>query len=230
MNLGPGTYYLREKVAPSGYKKLGEDLCFTIGEDGTVVINNAAYTSWLTRDDTSAPGTVSYQISVENAPLGITVRKTDEKGNSLPGSKFTLCKRNDDGIFTGVTGYGLGENGLIDLTDRTEMTFTGMANGLYQLTETDAPPGRIILTRDIYFRVSDGAVTLTDQDGNTATYPDVLLLDDNTTIAVKNNTGASLPSSGGPGTHHLTLLGAALMMLAGAGMAVIRKNRNRTAK
>ena len=229
MNVGAGTFYLREKAAPSGYKRLTEDLCFTIGEDGTVTINNQGYSNWLTRD-TTVPGNVSYQISVENAPLGITVRKTDEKGNSLPGSKFTLCKRNDDGIFTGVTGYGLGENGLIDLTDRTEMTFTGMANGLYQLTETDAPPGRIILTRDIYFRVSDGAVTLTDQDGNTATYPDVLLLDDNTTIAVKNNTGASLPSSGGPGTHHLTLLGAALMMLAGAGMAVIRKNRNRTAK
>lgn len=103
-----------------------------------------------------------------------------------------------------------------------------VANGLYQLTETEAPPGRIILTGDIYFSVSDGAVTLTKKDGSAETYPDVLLLDDNTTIAVKNNTGASLPAAGGPGTGHSTLLGALLMVLAAAGMAVTGKNRSCT--
>lgn len=37
MNLETGTYYLREKAAQSGYKNLSEDLCFTIGEDGTIL-------------------------------------------------------------------------------------------------------------------------------------------------------------------------------------------------
>lgn len=221
MSVGKGTYYLREKAAPNGYKKLAEDLCFTIGEDGTVSIHNAGYTDWLTR--TSDSGTVSYQISIENSPLGITVRKTDEKGNSLPGSKFILCKRNDTGSFVSVTGYGLGQNGLIDLTDKTEMTFTGMSSGIYKLTETDAPSGYIIIARDIYFSVSDGAVTLTDENGTPKTYSDVSLLDDNTTIAVKNNAGAALPEAGGPGTYHITLLGAILMALAGAGIVVMRK-------
>ena len=222
MSLGAGTYYLREKVAPSGYKKLAEDLCFTIGADGTVRINNAGYANWLTRD-TSTPGAVSYQISIENTPLGITVRKTDETGEVLPGSKFVLYKKNKHGSFVIVHEYGLGEDGLIDLTDRTEMTFTGMSNGTYKLSETNAPSGYIILTKDIYFSLSDGTMTLTDEDGTTKTYTDGSLLDDNTTIAVKNNPGPALPSTGGPGNKYIHILG--LMMTAGAGLLLWKKKR-----
>ena len=217
MAVGAGTYYLREKAAPDGYKNLAEDLCFTIGRDGTVKINNTGYTNWLTRD-TSVPGTVSYQIAIENTPLGITVRKTDEAGNALAGSTFTLCKKNDSGSFVLVTEYGLGQDGLIDLTDRTEMTFTGMSNGIYQLSETLAPPGYIILTKDTYFSVANGTVTLTDENGDAKTYTDVSLLDDNTTIAVKNNPGAALPHTGGPGTRLLYLLGAIMALFAGAAL------------
>ena len=123
-----------------------------------------------------------------------------------------------------VTGYGLGENGLIDLTDTTEMTLAGMASGIYKLSETNAPPGYIILTKDIYFNVANGTVTLTDENGDAKTYSDVSLLDNNTTIAVKNNIGASLPSTGGPGIALLYLIGTILTSLAGAGL-VVRKRR-----
>ena len=223
MNLGRGTYYLREKEAPSGYSMLPEDLCFTIGGDGTISIHNAGYSDWLTKD-TSVPGTVSYQISIVNTSVGITVRKTDESGNALAGSQFVLYKKNDTGSFVIVTGYGLGENGLIDLTDTTEMTLAGMASGIYKLSETNAPPGYIILTKDIYFNVANGTVTLTDENGDAKTYSDVSLLDNNTTIAVKNNIGASLPSTGGPGTTLFYLLGTILTAFAGVRL-VMRKRR-----
>ena len=202
---------------------LPEDLCFTIGGDGTISIHNAGYSDWLTKD-TSVPGTVSYQISIVNTSVGITVRKTDESGNALAGSQFVLYKKNDTGSFVIVTGYGLGENGLIDLTDTTEMTLAGMASGIYKLSETNAPPGYIILTKDIYFNVANGTVTLTDENGDAKTYSDVSLLDNNTTIAVKNNIGASLPSTGGPGIALLYLLGTILTAFAGAGL-VVRKRR-----
>ena len=224
MSLGTGTYYLREKAAPSGYKKLAEDLCFTIGEDGTVVIHNAGYSGWLIKD-TSVPGTVSYQINIENRPLGITVRKTDKTEKSLSGSKFELCKKNDNGSFECVREYGLGEEGLIDLTDITEMTFSGMSNGIYKLTETVPPPGYIILTKDIYFSVSDGAVTLTNENGDSETYSDVVLRDDNSTIVVKNVPGAPLPSTGGPGTRLVYLLGCFLAFASGICMILRRKSR-----
>ena len=119
--------------------------------------------------------------------------------------------------------YGLGEDGLIDLTDRTEMTFSGMSNGTYKLSETNAPSGYIILTKDIYFSLSDGTMMLTDEDGNAKTYTDVSLLDDNTTIAVKNNPGPELPSTGGPGSGYFYILG--LMLTAGAGLLLWKKKR-----
>ncbi len=222
MSLGTGTYYLREKAAPSGYKKLAEDLCFTINRTGTVTINNAGYANWLTME-TSDSGEVSYQIGVENTPLGITVRKTDEKDNSLPGSKFVLYRKNDEGSFVLVTGYGLGEKGEIDLTDKVEMTFNGMANGIYQLSESEAPPGYVILTKDVYFNVSNGAVTLTDKDGVEKTYSDVSLLDNNTTIAVKNTPGASLPNAGGPGTKLFYIFGT--ILTAGCAILLIARRR-----
>ncbi len=224
MAVGPGTYYLREKTAPSGYKKLAEDLCFTIGTNGSVKINNPGYLNWLTRD-TSISGTVSYKISIENTPLGITVRKADETGNSLPGSKFELCRKNPEGGFVPVTEYGLGEDGLIDLTDKTEMTFTGMSNGIYKLTEIDAPPGHIIQTKYIYFSVSDGAVTITDQDGNATTYTGVELKDDNSTIVVKNISGTALPNTGGFGTSLIYFTGIMLMGMAGTCLLMQRRRR-----
>ncbi|MBE6009164.1 MAG: LPXTG cell wall anchor domain-containing protein [Lachnospiraceae bacterium] len=220
MAIGPGTYYLREKAAPSGYKKLAEDLCFTIGTNGSVTINNSGYKNWLTKKSAVA-GTVSYQIDIENTPLGITVRKADESGNALSGSKFELCRKNDKGTFVAVAEYGLGENGLINLTDKSEMTFTGMANGIYKLTETSAPAGYVILTKDIYFKVSDGAVMLTDDKGEAETYSDVELKDDNTTIVVKNVPGAALPNTGGHGTRLFTILGS--MMILGAGVLLWRR-------
>ena len=220
MSLGAGTYYLREKAAPSGYKKLADDLCFTIGKDGTVKIQNAGYSNWLTAD-TSVPGTVSYRIGIENTPLGITIRKTDITEKSLPGSKFELCRKNGSGGFDRVTGYGLGEDGVIDLTDKTGITFTGMASGIYKLSEIDAPSGYIVLTRDIYFNVADGAVKLTDENGNEKASSEVVLRDENSTIVVKNASGIPLPSTGGPGTRLLYILGGLLAL--GAGLLLVRR-------
>ena len=222
MSLGAGTYYLREKEAPSGYKKLANDLCFTIGEDGTVKINTAGYTNWLKRT-VNNDGAVFYQIEVENTPLGITLRKTDEKGTQLPGSKFTLCKKNDSGSFEAVSEYELGEGGLVDLTTDTEKTFTGLPSGIYKLTETHAPSGYVIITKNIYFKVSDGAVTLTDEGGEAKEYSEVSLADDNTTIIVRNTPGVELPSTGGIGTRLFTAIGAMLTMTAGAVLMIRRK-------
>ena len=100
-----------------------------------------------------------------------------------------------------------------------------MSNGLYWLSETNAPPGYIILTKDIYFSVSDGAVTLTNEDGEEETYSGVELLDDNTTIAVKNTPGAALPHTGGSGTSQIYLFGILLTALSCAGFILFRRKR-----
>ena len=222
MDIGNGTYYLREKEAPSGYKKLASDLCFTIGEDGTVTINTAGYTNWLTRTFPKS-GVVSYQIEIENTPIGITVRKTDNNGNPLTGSQFTLSMKNESNFFESVTDYGLGENGSIDLTTVAEKTVSGLSSGDYKLTETNSPAGYIIMARDVYFRVSDGAVALKDEYGNETTISGVTLEDDNTTIVVSNTPGAVLPATGGPGNNLIRLFGIMLTFLAGIQLMIRRR-------
>ena len=83
--------------------------------------------------------------------------------------------------------------------------------------------GYVILTKDIYFTVSDGAVTLTDKNGEKKTYSDVELQDKNTTIAVKNMPGASLPHTGGPGTLLFYICGSVLT--AGSAILMIARRR-----
>ena len=221
MDIGTGTYYLTETHTVSGYKKLSDDLCFTIGKDGTVSINTEKYANWLRRTET-APGSVSYSIIIPNSPLGITVRKTDLEGVLLTGSQFILTELNESECWVAVGDYGLNQ-GLIDLTKKTEITFTGMSNGRYCLKETKAPDGYIILISEIYFTVNDGAVSLTDEDGEPETYDQVALEDDNMTIVISNTPGAALPNTGGPGTRPFRILGS--ILIAGAGVLLWRRKR-----
>ena len=221
MDIGTGTYYLTETHTVSGYKKLSDDLCFTIGKDGTVSIDTEKYASWLTRTDTGS-GSVSYSIIIPNSPLGITVRKTDSEGVPLTGSQFTMTELNERECWVGVGDYGL-DQGLIDLTKKTEITFTGMSNGRYCLNETKAPDGYIILVSEIYFTVNDGAVSLTDEEGKSKTYDQVTLEDDNMTIIISNTPGAALPNTGGPGTRLFRILGS--ILIAGAGVLLWRRKR-----
>ncbi|MCR5262827.1 MAG: LPXTG cell wall anchor domain-containing protein, partial [Clostridiales bacterium] len=196
-----------------GYKKLANDLCFTIGADGTVTIVNDGYKNWLTVSHPEQ-GVVSYEIAVENAPLGVTFRKTDEKGELLTGSKFTLCAlATDFDVWEAVNDHGIA-GGVLDLTDSAELNITNVQNGRYRLTETVAPAGYVIRTVHIYFTVSDGALTLTDENGEACAYSLVHLEDDDTTIVVANTPGQPLPSTGGIGTHLFTALGAITLALS----------------
>ena len=162
-------------------------------------------------------------MSIENTPLGITIRKTDEEGNQLLGSQFKLLIKNDTGTYVAVTAEGIGPDGLIDLTNSNQKTINGMQNGSYKLTETNAPPGYVILENDIFFNVSNGAVTLTDESGKTKEYSNVSLLEKNTTIEVKNTPGTSLPNSGGRGTRLFYIFGS--ILTAGCAILLIARRR-----
>ena len=74
-NLAPLTYYLTETVTLPGYDLYSEDLCFTIGLDGTVTIETADFKDWLEVENDVTTGKTSYIITIPNGhtPARLTV-------------------------------------------------------------------------------------------------------------------------------------------------------------
>jgi LPXTG-motif cell wall-anchored protein len=110
---------------------------------------------------------------------------------------------------------------------------------VYELKELSAPAGYIITAGSVYFKaVQENGTTylrLTDQSGTVLTGEnDSLVLDNDSatvaentlTLSVKNEPGAALPNTGGPGTNLIYLLGLMLTGLAGAGLLMKRRRRN----
>lgn len=63
----PGTYYLQEVKPPDDYVGLEKDICFTIGDRGTVTIDSTEYADFLTVNDQN-PGVIEYTITIPNDP------------------------------------------------------------------------------------------------------------------------------------------------------------------
>ena len=154
------------------------------------------------------------------------------------------------GSYVGYGDYGAidGVEVSSEGADRGTLTFSDLPNGEYQIVETGIPDGYIkIDNNDIYFNVTNGVVTRYDKavgaEGRTEipaatavpdqpdTFePNVVAGvsfepdDDHATAAftVGNIPGAELPYSGGSGTKLFNILGAMLLVLAAAGMAVMK--------
>lgn len=258
MQLGSGTYYLKETSAPDGYELMDEDLCFTIGKDGVVSIENAGegsegtagQNSWLSKKTDSDSGKVSYTVRVPNAKTTkVSIWKTNEGYDTITtGAAFELYRADDYDDTAGAPKEGAtiissgttGENGILYLGE--------LAPGEYRLVETAAPTGYQKLSGAIKITVNPGdsgvagTGAATAAAGNKVTAiqsgsaaevvtngndPDkhwVAGQDDDTwQIRVWNNPGAELPSSGGPGTTWIYILGS--IMTAGAGIVLITRRR-----
>jgi len=137
--------------------------------------------------------------------------------------------------------------------DTGKATFEGLTQGYYELTETKVPDGYIKTENNpVYFRIKDGAVTwiewsaeeeqwiqrTKDPNDNTVTFEkekaavqDNPLTDENVAqeatnaaFIIGNTPGSPLPSSGGPGSRFILLLGGALALTAG-GLLILRVRR-----
>ena len=109
-------------------------------------------------------------------------------------------------------------------------------NKVYELKEMSPPKGYIILNGSTYFKaVLDNKqiyLRLTDENGNVLVNDkDEPILDNDSaavsenglSISVKNEAGAALPNTGGPGTNLIYLLGIMLTAIAGAGLVMRRR-------
>lgn len=130
--------------------------------------------------------------------------------NKLEGAKFKLYKLNGET----KEYYSLNNGAVVWGATATELTtdnlgaatFSGIEDGNYYLEETEAPAGYNLLANPIAFTVTNGVVV-------DAT---------NHTVHVANNTGSSLPSTGGMGTTIFYVVGG-LMMAAAVVLLVTKK-------
>lgn len=222
--LAAGTYYLTETRAAEGYDTLTEDLCFTIGNDGNVVIDGAGIGT-LTKKTDLETGKTTYTITILNGKMKkVSFKKVDivRRDLALSGAVFDLYKvvdgiREDTAMISGLTS---GTDGMLS---RDETTVFELPLGTYHLIETQAPAGYNMRTEPIVITVSESKVTY-DEGTTLSASGDGVNYDETTktyTLLITNQTGYELPSTGGPGTAFHTILGAVLTILSGA--ALIKK-------
>lgn len=142
--------------------------------------------------------------------------KTDSTNKLLADAKFKLYDSSKGGnvidlVADGDNAYRVavnGEKGVEIVTNATsKITIKGLKKGTYWLEETEAPQGYNGLTARVEVDLTDGNNVATM---NSTTY----MPEDNAGIHIVNNTGATLPSTGGMGTTLFYVIGGGLMVAA----------------
>lgn len=148
---------------------------------------------------------------------------SDTSGKKLEGASFVLYKNITEGTTTTTLYYKYDDTAnevkwVNDKTNATVMTtdgkgaaeFIGLKDGTYYLLETAAPAGYNLLKDPVEITVSGAGAAQADLTH---------------TVGVANNTGAELPSTGGPGTTLFYILGGVLAV--SAAVLLITKRRVR---
>ena len=116
------------------------------------------------------------------------------------------------------------------------LMYESLPDGHYKISEIESPAGYVkTQNNDFYFDIVNGVITRYDK-GYRETPRTEILEETNDitysksekTFTVGNTPGVALPSTGGPGTNLLYLLGSMLIMLASA--VLIVQGRKKRAK
>lgn len=143
--------------------------------------------------------------------------KTDSTNKLLANAKFKLYDSSEGGnvinlVADGNNAYRVavdGETGVEIVTNATsKITIKGLKKGTYWLEETEAPQGYNGLTARVKVDLTGGNNVA--KMNNSTTY----VPESNAGIHIVNNTGATLPSTGGMGTTLFYVLGGGLMVAA----------------
>lgn len=159
----------------------------------------------------------------------VVVNKTKANGEALTGAEFTLEKILKDGTKKTVA--------VLKNTDGTTFTFNGLDDGDYILTETVTPATYNTIEPITFTVTADHKITwngeardaiLTSLSGNvtsgTATFTADLDKGSLTTDVI-NQSGATLPGTGGIGTTIFYVIGG-LLMAAAAVLLITKKRMN----
>ena len=224
--LTAGTYYV--------YEIVDDEPVITSGTAATIDETN--YTVTYTKSSSVVSNGETATAAIENtkAPYSLNVLKIDKNDSTktLDGAVFQLNKLMYNAE-TQIISYA--ENSAVDVTTANGGTaaFSNLTTGYYEIKETNAPDGYILKgDSTFYIKVTSSGIQLVIRDDSKA--PDewetaagnngaVTYVADSRTATVVNEPGAALPSTGGPGTNLLYLLGSILIL--GAGVLLWRRRR-----
>ena len=185
-----------------------EEASATAITDGTITIHNK-----------------DYQVSIDVLKIDESTRDT-ESVKPLQGAEFSLKRKGSDGYAAypaeGTNIQTSGQDG--------RLTFNALPDGEYAIREEKSPAGYLGTNMEIFFRIENGIVTWTDNEGNAINSRQYVSYTpktdtENSTFIVGNPAGSALPSTGGSGTMIYTISGLALIILAGT-LMIIRKKRS----
>lgn len=203
----------------------------TLNEDaviGSAGNTNDVYLEYSNNPNQSGEGTPETGKTPEDTVIVFTyktiVNKVDENNAPLAGAKFELYKILSDNSELLINRVTISE-------DQTSFTFTGLDDGKYVLKETVTPDGYNTID-DIHFEImATHTVGLDSLNGETESGIVKINNIDFTvdkgegsySTDVINNSGATLPETGGIGTKIFYVVGAALVI--GAGVLLITRKR-----
>ena len=156
--------------------------------------------------------------------LKVDIANTEQP---LSGATFDLFRVNDGERVEPALLSGMisGENGLFSYDGETVFE---LEPGTYQLVETAAPAGYILLSEPVIITVTAHGVTYNQSNSSLSLNNNGVIHQNETdpyTLTVTNNAGYVLPSTGGPGTEIFKLLGSMLVLFAGAGFILLQRKK-----
>ena len=179
--------------------------------------------------------TITYTNTRNKQPVAIYKTGIGDDETITTGATFALYKAseyNDDTLTANdgatVVAYGTTNERGILIFDKLSIE-PGAEYTEYRLVETDAPAGYVLPDYLMKIFVYPDKVIGMQGTGNmlikdAENYSDIA--DKSTTVLrVWNNPGVSLPSTGGPGTNFIYLIGSIMLAFAGAGLAMRRRRR-----
>ena len=174
--LNPGTYCLVEELAPVGYKRVTNNIKFSMDSNGVVkLVDKGSGVAELSEDKVTEDSTSSTStITIRDEIIDVTVSKTSAAtSKELPGATLSICEASKNEYDKYALSVGnAGDCTVVTLADGTPATWVstnephivhGLGSGAYYLVETIAPNG-YSTAESIFFIVKEDG-TLTDKDG-----------------------------------------------------------------
>ena len=195
----------------------------SIDNNGTFSVENDTTTGNGTITESNKQYTVTYTNTAVTQQVYIK-KTTQDAQTPLQGAVFSLYSKDGyeaDPPKALKTDLKSDENGKIDLGR--------LVVGNYYLVETSAPDGYITLSAPVEITVANSGVTYQQSDSNLGVSNKGVIHQNETntyTLTVTNNAGYELPSTGGPGSARIYLLGFMLASLAGTGLTGRRRKKN----